>query len=646
MLANIRVLAKSPFAAVLFGLLVASFAVFGISDIFKNPIVKDAVVQAGSRSLSSADFKQAFDANRKRYEQQSGQAITTEQAVAMGFEKQLASTLADGQAFAELLSRMKLRPSDKLIVNEIRKAPTFFDPITGKFDKKSYDSWLMQQGITAQVLETEFRDGIAENHFFTGVMAGLQAPRLYGAVAATFVREGRTFSWFQLSPAVVGPPPVPTDAELNAYIKANTQRFTKPEMRQLSVVRFSVQEIASTMTANPADVQKRFDFEKDALSTPEKRSVVQIPIKDKAKAADAVARLRKGDDPTAVAKSLGVQPAIYTDSPKTAIADRKVADAAFALTEGEVAGPVDGALGVAVIKVVKIIPGKAATLEEARKRIEGEILKNAATEKVYDQVQKYQDTRAAGAAMAEAAKKLNLQIITLPPIDAQGRDPLTRQLNLPAKALEAAFTLPAGGETDMDEVAPGEYFAIRVDKVAPSAPVTLAEARPAILQTYMQETGLKRYQAKAEELAGRIRKGESLEAVAASVRSPLRKTADMRRDGNGLPFSREFVGSLFGAKKGETVAVLDQGAPDAGRQGLGYIIAKIDEISVGAPAEIARTVDAQRAPLSQTIMRDVADQVRVAARDEIKPRVDEKRARSALGIDPATAPAPTAPAKP
>ncbi len=37
MLAGFRSFAKSPFAVVLFGLLIVSFAVFGISDVFRHP---------------------------------------------------------------------------------------------------------------------------------------------------------------------------------------------------------------------------------------------------------------------------------------------------------------------------------------------------------------------------------------------------------------------------------------------------------------------------------------------------------------------------------------------------------------------------------------------------------------------------------
>ena len=648
MFAHIRAFAKSPFAVGLIGLLLISFAVFGISDVFRNQMVKDAVVQAGSRTIKAAEFKQAFDSNRKRYEQQSGQTITAEQAVAAGLDKQLANSMADNQSFAEMLNRLDVKASPKLIASELAKIPTFHDPVSGRFDKKAYQGWLQQQGITAEMLETEFGDNIAQTHFISGLLAGMQAPRLYGAIGATYNREGRTFTWFQVNPAAGGKPPEPTDDQLNAYIKANAARFTRPEMRELTVVHYSAAEIAKALPLNPAEVQKRFDFEKDSLSTPEKRTVVQIPIRDAAKAGDALARLQKGEDPNAVAKSLGVQPALYTDAPKSAISDRKVADAAFGLKEGESAGPIAGSLGTAIIKVTKITPGHAVTLADpaVRQKVEDEVRKEAATQKVYDLVQKYQDTHAGGGTLAEVSKKLGLTPVTLPATDKEGKalngqpvglpsgDPKQPIIPIPPKTLEAAFALPQGGETDMEEGASGEYYAVRADKVLPQAPVTLAEAKAAVMNQYIREELIKRATAKANELAVRIRKGEAMATVAAGgVGGPVRTTADIHRsDGEGKPFGREFVGALFAAKKGEVITAFDQQ--------LGFIVAKLDDVGLGPTVDLARAAEAQRQPLAQAILRDLSEAVRLAARDQIKPKVDDKLARSALGVDADAVPAP------
>ena len=72
MLTAFRAFAKSPWAAGLIVLLIASFAVFGIRDVFKGK-VQNSVITAGDRSVSAADFKRTFDRVKAQKEQEIGQ---------------------------------------------------------------------------------------------------------------------------------------------------------------------------------------------------------------------------------------------------------------------------------------------------------------------------------------------------------------------------------------------------------------------------------------------------------------------------------------------------------------------------------------------------------------------------------------------
>jgi peptidyl-prolyl cis-trans isomerase D len=65
MLARIRAFAKSWVAVVLLGLLIVSFAIFGITDVFQ-PTRGNWVVQAGSRTVSATEFKSVFDNYREQ----------------------------------------------------------------------------------------------------------------------------------------------------------------------------------------------------------------------------------------------------------------------------------------------------------------------------------------------------------------------------------------------------------------------------------------------------------------------------------------------------------------------------------------------------------------------------------------------------
>ena len=632
MLSGFRSIAKSPIAVVLFGLLIVSFAVFGIQDVFRGRMMGDQVVQAGGRSVTPLEFRKAFD-NYRQSMQKQGQNVSAEEADKAGLIPRMVDSLAMQKAFDEVLEKLGVRPSDKLIAAEIGKAPIFFDQITGKFDKKAYDGWLAQNNLTAAQLEAELRDGVAEAHLASGLVAAMKAPEVYGAVAATFQQEGRSFSGFVLGPRVAGPPPKPTDADLLKFMKATPDRFTKPETRQLTFVHFSAAAVAPTIQPSAADVQKRFDFEKDSLSTPERRTVVSIPIVDAAKGADAAARVKKGEDPAAVAKSLGIQTAVFDQSPKTAIPDRKVADAAFALKEGEVSGPFAGSLGTVVIKVTKVTPGHTVTLDEVRDRIEGEVKKDLATERVYDLVQKFEDARSGGATIPEAAKKVGVEATTLPgPISDQGIDLQGRKANLPEPVMKAAFALPDSGDSDTIDAGMGEYFAVHADKVFPSALATVEEVRAPATQLFQLDWLVKQLQAKAETLTAQIKKGMTIEAAAQSIGAQVSKATNVRREAaQGQTFSRDLIAKVFGAKKGDVVV---------GSAGdLGIIVARIDDISTGSTPELARSAQAQAAQMSNGLMQSMGVLARNAARDIVKPRVDIEKARNALGLEPAAVPA-------
>ena len=316
---------------------------------------------------------------------------------------------------AAYLARIGVRPSDSQVLGEISKAPRFYNPVTGVFDRDAYKTFVQGLGLTESEFENILRDQVAQTQFISAVATGLRAPLLFSALQAAYDNEGRSFSDFVLPPTSVPAPAQPTDAEIAAFVKDHADQLTRPEARVFTVAAFSAAKIASTLPVDPAEVQKRFDFEKDTLSTPEKRSLVEIPVTSPAQGQAVAARLKAGEAPQAVAASLHIQPAVYTDSPQTAVADKKVAAAAFSMQPGQVQGPITGDLGVAVVKVLKVTHGHQATLDEVRAKIEEEVRTAAAQAKINKAVQAYEAQRSGGAGLPDAAKAAGAILTPLPP---------------------------------------------------------------------------------------------------------------------------------------------------------------------------------------------------------------------------------------
>ena len=638
MLARIRAFAKSWVALVLLGLLIVSFAIFGITDVFQ-PTRGDWVIQAGKRTVSATEFKSVFDNYREQAGQQAGRPIPVDVAVEQGLHTRILDELAAGQAFAELLTRLGLRPADQLVTEQIRQFQGFFSPVTGAFDRETYIGELARNGLTPERFESELRDNVAQQHFVSGVVAGLQAPKAFGAAAAAFESEMRDVSLALVHPGLVERPAPPTDAQLNAFLRENATALRRPELRALTVVRFNAADLARTAVVDPAEVQRQFDFRRESLSQPERRSFVQIPAPDQAAAAQVAARLSAGEDPAAVARSIQRDPVPFNNTPRSAVTDPGLAQAAFGLPAGGVSAPVQGRLGWSVIKVLAITPAVPATLEAVRPQIEAELRAAAAEQQVDAAVQRYEEAHSAGANLVEAARQAGVQTLSLAPVSKDGRGGAGAQIALEPALLQLAFETAQGAETDIQELAPGQYAAVRVDRILPPTLPALEEVRAPLANAWLARELRTRVQARAEAMAGTVRKGGTVQAAATAIKAPFLQLPGVSRAGGGQT-PPEVIQPAFAAKRGEVFTTEFINTPQGA---LGVGVGRVEAVRFPPLPQMAATIAPRRQGLSQELLQDIGEMVRAAARQAMKVRTDPDRALAALGVDPATVKRPGAP---
>ena len=630
MLARIRAFAKSWVALLLLGLLIVSFAIFGIEVVFQ-PRGGDWAVRAGDRTISGVEFRRLFDNYRQQAQQQSGQPLSVEDAVERGLHLRVLDELAASEAFAALLGRLGIVPADSLVVAEIRKAPIFFNPISGVFERAAYERELAKNELTPERFEGFLRDEIAQSHFVSGVVGGLRAPRVYTAATAAFQAEIRDVSLALVHPGLIQQPAAPTDAQLTAFLNENASQLRRPEFRALTVVRFNAADVANTITVDPAEVQRQFAFRRESLSTPERRTLVQIPAANQAAAQQTAQRLRAGQDPAAVARSLGRDPLPYNNVPLTAITDRRVGEAAFRLQPGQVSDPIQGELGWSVVRVTAVTPGVQPTIEQARPTIEAELRANAAEDRISTLVEQYERAREEGANLPEAARRAGAPALTLAPVTQDGRAQTGQPLGLEPQLLAAAFELQAGEESEVIELGQGRYAAVRVDRrIAPALPA-LNEVRAPLAQAWTQREVARRLQRRAEELAATARRGGTLEAAARAIDAPFTRVPNLTRSGEGSPVPPQTVADIFGARRGEIFT--------AGNGNIGILVGRVEAVRFPPAAQLALGVDQRRPAITLDILQEMGEAARRAARNAVKTRTNPERAGAILGVAPADGPA-------
>lgn len=637
MIAHFRTFAKSKWAAGLLILLALALLVTGGQqmDVF-GALGPRHVISAGDRSVDQATFASDFDRVRTSYSERAGKSLTVQELVAEGVHLQYLTDATRRMGFLNWSWGAGIRPGKELVLKQIRQAPAFFNQVTGAFDEQQYRQVLAQQNATPAQLEQEFRDQYATSHFGAALFAGARVPRIYGALVANQVLESRDARWFTVTQAMAGTAAAPTDAQLTAFMNENAAQLRRPELRVVTLVLFG--EGPSASQAIPEErIVERFNFRKDQLSTPERRSFVTLTAPNKAAADRIAAALRSGQSAADAGRANGgVQPAEYPDTPRSALGDPAVASAAFALAAGQVSDPVQGRVGFTVIAVSTITPGAPATLDSVRGQIVQELQAEDARARTYTRVENYEKARQAGKTLEQAATEVGARMVQLPPFTQQGQSE-RGQLNAPPQIFATAWSLSKGGESEIVDAGQGQYFALRVDDVRPAAMPTLAEIRAPLAQQWTLRENNRLLTSKAEELAGRIRGGEDIAVVARSVNATVTTRTGIQQNQTTQDAIGEGVlRAVYSQGRGQTFsAPVSQTA---------YAVGRVDQVRAPTAVLAAPIAEQVRPRMTQDWAEALGDTAVQAGANRSKARYDIALARQALGL-PAEETAPATPAR-
>ena len=134
--------------AVVMGVLIVSFGVWGIADIFKG-FGQSTLAKVGGTEISAEQFRQIYTDKLQQLGRQLGRPLTSEQARAFGLDRQvLQQTLAEA-ALDEEARRMGLGQSDAEVMRSIYSDPNFRG-LNGQFDPARFQSLIRQFGYSEQ----------------------------------------------------------------------------------------------------------------------------------------------------------------------------------------------------------------------------------------------------------------------------------------------------------------------------------------------------------------------------------------------------------------------------------------------------------------------------------------------------------------
>jgi peptidyl-prolyl cis-trans isomerase D len=585
--------------AVVMGVLIISFGIWGIADIFRG-FGQSTLAKIGHTEISTEQFRQIYSEKLQQIGRQFGRSLSMDQARAFGLDRQaLQQTIAEA-ALDEEARRLGLGQSDAETMRVIFDDPNF-KGVNGAFDPQRFQATIRQFGYSEQRYVADQRRVSLRRQIAGTISAGLEPPKTLIDALSRFQNEARSIEYVKLDAAQAGTIDPPSPETLAGYFDDRKALFRAPEYRKIAFVMINPEEVGKWTTISDEDAKKLFEQRRAKLGKPEQREVSQIMFPNAEEALAARNRIAAGSSFDDLAKERGLTASDVDlgTITKAEIIDPAVANAAFSLPAGEVSQPVQGQFGVALVKVGKIVPGVEPTFESVAASLKKELAVERARTAVADLRDKMEDERGGGASVIEAAQKLGLTAVTIDAVDRSGRLPNGQLVtNIPPglDVVSQAFNSDVGVDNDPIPFN-GGYVWYDVLGITPSRERSLDEVKDQVETRWRDDQITSRLRAKATEMIQKLDQGGHLADEAASAGLKVETAAAFRRDGSppGVPASvvaaafrtaKDGVGQVAGAAPGE------------------WIVFRVTDVTV-PPVDLASD---EMKKLKETLLRAMTDE--------------------------------------
>ena len=628
MLTLLRNAAGTWVAKLLLILLVLSFAVWGISGQITGGFGSH-VVSVGKTRVSINEFRLAYDRQVQQFSQQFGRQITREQAQAFGIDQMVLAQLVAGAVLDEQAREMRLGLSRDRLAALTAEDPAFAGP-DGRFDRNQFAWVLRQVGMSPNDYLKNRGQVAVRQQIVEAVSDGMRAPDALLRAVSLYSGEDRTVEYLVLPRSLVEPVEAPSEEAVAAWFEANKASYAAPEYRKISYIKLEPEDIADPAAISDDEVRAYYDNNLRRFTAAERRTIEQIVFADEAAASAALEKIRGGAtfEEIVAAEGKTMADALLGTFEKDRVADPAIAEAAFGVAQGEVSDVVAGTFGPILLRVTQIEPQHVSPFEEVAPTIRAELALDEANRVLLDVHDAYEDARAGGDSMVEAAARQRLKVVTVEAVDRNGRTPdgtILTDLPQSSELLREAFEAEPGMENPPISIGSVGFLFYEVDAVTPARERTLDEVRDRVAADWTASEDSTRLAARAAEVEKALSGGTSMVELATELGIEVQTRRGLKRDGSDADLGEAGIAAVFGVTRGETGIT-----PGAG--GDSQIVFRVTDVVHPVDAGPDAVPPQVRDRFASGLADDLLDQLVTRLQGQYEVRIDRAAMQQALSF--------------
>lgn len=538
--------------------LVVSFGVWGIADVFRG-FGSNTAYHVGSREIGVMELDQNYTRELQQVARRIGRPFNKDEALKTGVAQQILGRIVTDATIGEAARALRLDVSDAVIREEIVRDPTF-KGADGAFSRAHFAELLRSNGWNEDMYVMRRRADVVRAQLLEGVSGGITAPRVFVEAVDRFRNETRVVRHATLSVAALGTLPEPTDKELGAFFEGRKAQFRTHETRNFVAVVLDAKTLARPDDVTADDAKAEYDRQKARFTTPEKRRVSQMAFDDTAAAEAALAEIKAGKsfDEIAAARGLKTEEIDLGLMDKASFLDKTIGEAAFALPEvGAVSPVVAGRVRPVILKLTERAAGSETPFAEARAQLAGEIAQKRAEADILDRFKQVEDAIAGGAPLADVGARFSLPVVTVAGLSQDGKaaDGSSPALPKLEEVVKGVFESDVGVENTAIDLGGKGFLWYALTAVEPARDRTLDEARAAATAAWKaQETAL-RLAEKGKEITAQLGQGKSFDEVTAAFGLTVTTSAAFKREEQVAGLPANAVAAAFGGPEGHVASV-------------------------------------------------------------------------------------------
>tara|TARA_B100001123_G_C15298712_1_gene1020242 strand:- start:401 stop:2386 length:1986 start_codon:yes stop_codon:yes gene_type:complete len=537
MLQFIRSKVTSIFIKVLFGILILSFAVWGIGDIFMGNRDGEAVVSIGNKDYNANDFLSEYEkAKRAMRLPPEYEELVRPQIV----ESVTQSIVRNGLLSAETLD-LNLVFGDAQLKKWVGQSETFRND-NGKFDPELLRQALFNSGLTEGEFFSSLREEMRNNQLISAVVGSIFPPTILTEKIFKYRNEKRIINIVEFTNESILSLPAPKVSELRKLYEDTKSKYMSPVYRSVTYVNVDPKEVAKDIMISEEIIKEEYSSRLDEMTTPASRTLKQIIFSTKNSAEKFIKSTPSSLTAPEVAARIteignDVSVVDMKDVIKSDLLDVNEKTAAFNTPVGQLSKAIETSFGWKVFFPLSKTAEVIIPLDDARQKLKDELSYEKALDDIFELTNIFEDSLAAGATIEQAAREINFKPVTIQSLDKNGlteKGDAVGGIAAEKRFLSSVFNTPVTQLSQLLESEDGGYFIVRINSETKTRQRNFEEVKSKVLKSWENAARKKLLMKKAKNFASKSKTMGGLDRAAEASGVAKNRIGPFSRFGEGI----------------------------------------------------------------------------------------------------------------